>query len=95
MYKEMSLHECILDALSDDDESIIQIEGYFKHTTYKSNRNDIKTILIDLLKNDLINISYPAEKSKEDFIKSNSHTIEDFWFGRTEKGTEVWNKIEF
>lgn len=76
-------------------ESIVQIEGYFRHTTYKTNRAEIKDVMVQLLNDGLIQIVYPPNKTKEDFIKSNTLTIEAFWFEQTEKGKEIWNEIEF
>jgi hypothetical protein len=88
----MSFQKCILDALTDDGESIVQIEGYFRHTTYKTNRTEIKDVMIQLLNDGLIQIVYPPNKTKENFIKSNSMTVEDFWFEQTKKGREIWEK---
>jgi hypothetical protein len=90
----MSFQECILDSLAEVSESIVQIEGYFRHTTYKTNRAEIKDVMVQLLNDGLIQIVYPPNKTKEDFIKSNTLTIEDFWFEQTEKGKEIWNEIE-
>ncbi len=91
----MNLYECVLDSLADDGESIIQIEGYFKHTTHKINRIEIKMIIIELLNEELIYIAYPPNKTKENFIKSNKKTIKDFWFELSPKGKERWSKIEY
>ena len=63
----MSFQECVLDALTDDGESIVQIEGYFKHTTYKTKRAEIKDVMIQLLNDGEIQIVYPPNKTKEDF----------------------------
>jgi hypothetical protein len=95
LYKEMSFQECILDSLADVSKSIVQIEGYFRHTTYKTNRAEIKDVMVQLLNDGLIQIVYPPNKAKEDFIKSNTLTIEAFWFEQTQKGKEIWNEIEF
>lgn len=95
MCKKKTFQECILDALADDGESIVQIEGYFRHTIYKTNRAEIKDIIVQLLNDSLIQIVYPPGKTIVDFIKSNTLTIEDFWFEQTKKGREIWNEIDF
>lgn len=91
----MTLRECVLDALADDSESIIQIEGYFKHTSYSVTREEVKNIIIDLLQEEMIFIEEPANKTIVEVINSDDESITDFWFDRTQKGIEEWNKIDF
>jgi hypothetical protein len=95
MKKEMTLHECVLDALADDSESIVQIEGYFKHTSYSVTQKEVKNIIIDLLQKEMIFIVEPPDKTINDFINSDEETITDFWFDRTKKGVDIWKGIDF
>lgn len=93
--KRMNIKEGILDALIDDGESIIQVEEYLSYLGIEFKREMVKQTLVEFLKECLVEISYPLNKSMIDFECSQGETIEDFWFELTEKGRKEWEKIDY
>jgi hypothetical protein len=93
--KKISLREGILDALVDDGESIVQIEGALKYLEIPFERQLLKKIIVELLNESLIEIAYPLKKNIIDFFSSNGETIEDYWFELTKKGYAEWQKIDY
>ena len=91
MTLSMTFREEILNALVDDDESIIQIENWFNYSNVKFNRPDVIKLLQQLLVEERIEIRYPyADIGKHEL---NIDRIEDYWFGLTKAGKEEWDKI--
>lgn len=88
----MILQDGILDALADDDESIIQIEKYLKYLKIKADRDEIIIELSHNLKEGLIAINYPPKVTGQN--KLNSANIEDYWFGLTNKGQNKWERVK-
>ena len=88
-----TLCEGILDALIDDGESIVQVEGYLNYLNLPTERNVIKKTLIKMLNEDQIYISYPTGHTKENFIGCTDDKIEDYWFELTSRGRKEWENI--
>lgn len=91
--RRMSLRESVLDSLADDGESVIQIENYLKYLGMEVNRQQLISIVIELLEQETIKVVYPPGIGLA-HIKSASINIEDFWFEQTETGRNEWNKID-
>lgn len=87
----MTLREAILDALSDDGESIKQVREYLKFLNILATRDDVVKVLNSLLKENKIIIVYPENVELESLFVED---ISDFWFEMTDEGRVEWERIE-
>ena len=94
MPKKWTIEASVLDVLADDGESIIQIENALARDNIALSRIDIKTIIIKLLKEDLVYIAHPYTATTDGFIFCSEDTIEDYWFEMTSLGRSEWEQYE-
>ncbi len=92
--REIPLREVVLNALVDDDESIVQIEKEVIKMGVKYNIESLKETIKELLIDSEIVIRYPPNKGIDDLINSDFESIKYFWFGLTLKGYEEWGNIK-
>ncbi|MDR0840567.1 MAG: hypothetical protein LBN26_04175 [Christensenellaceae bacterium] len=87
----MTLREAILDALSDDGESIKQICEYLEFLNIFATKEAVAKLLDTLWKENKITIVYPPLGVVESLLVEN---INDFWFEMTDEGRGEWEAIE-
>ncbi|PKM50395.1 MAG: hypothetical protein CVV02_11495 [Firmicutes bacterium HGW-Firmicutes-7] len=87
----LELREGILDALVDDDESIVQIEEYLTYLKIDFSRTSVLELLQQLLDENKIKIEYPPEFKT--LKKLNISNLEEYWFELTQEGHKEWGKI--
>ena len=79
---ENTYQEYILDSLADGDECLTQIKEYLDYADIRIDDNELKMLLDDMVKNQLIAIDTSWTNEKHEFP-----------YRRTVKGTEAWKKI--
>jgi hypothetical protein len=86
---KMSLRQAVLDALADDDETIIQIQEYIENLKINASQTEIEEMTKELLTQGKIFIVYPIEVN----VLPKVIKFSDLWFRMTKEGRMEWESI--
>ena len=86
----MELSVAILGSLSDDDESIVQIDSYLKYLSVDFSEKELLDTLEKLYDRKLIKIAYSENTKNPSFNDYGS--LKDLWFRLTMKGKSQLKK---
>jgi hypothetical protein len=82
----------ILDATSDDFESLVQIMPNVREDLPHASDTEIARSVLQLLEAGLLRQLEAAAISLDDLMSSPQHPAAPYWFGMTERGADAWEQ---
>jgi hypothetical protein len=81
----------ILNAFFYEEETIFHVENHLKHNDIQVERDKIKSVLSELLKEGFIKMLDDPSNGEVKFENSSDDYVEDYWFALTDKGFNELN----